>query len=259
MLIVLSPAKTLDYASPIPDVEATKPEFGADARRLVARLREFTPAQVASLMDLSDPIAALNVARYAAFRAQPRPGDVRPAVLAFDGDVYDGLGARGLDADALAFAQRRLRILSGLYGVLRPLDAMQPYRLEMGTRLGNERGGDLYAFWGDKPAKTLAKALREAGGGTLVNLASEEYFRAVDTKALRAPVVQPVFQDRKGDAWKVISFNAKRARGAMARWAIDRRVDDPEALKGFDADGWAFAPAASDARTWVFRRDGAGA
>lgn len=255
MLIVLSPAKTLDYASPIPDVEATKPEFGADARRLVARLRELTPVQVASLMDLSDPLAALNVARYAAFRAQPRPADVRPAVLAFDGDVYDGLGARALDADALAFAQRHLRILSGLYGVLRPLDAMQPYRLEMGTRLANERGADLYAFWGDKPAKTLAKALREAGGGTLVNLASEEYFRAVDVRALRAPVVQPVFQDRKGEAWKVISFNAKRARGAMARWAIDRRIDDPEALKGFDADGWAFEPAASDARSWVFRRE----
>lgn len=255
MLIVLSPAKTLDYASPIPDVEATKPEFGADARRLVARLRDLTPAQVASLMDLSDPLAALNVARYAAFRAQPRPADVRPAVLAFDGDVYDGLGARALEADALAFAQRHLRILSGLYGVLRPLDAMQPYRLEMGTRLANERGADLYAFWGDKPAKTLAKALREAGGGTLVNLASEEYFRAVDVRALRAPVVQPVFQDRKGEAWKVISFNAKRARGAMARWAIDRRIDDPQALKDFDADGWGFEPAASDARTWVFRRE----
>lgn len=255
MLIVLSPAKTLDYASPIPDVEATAPEFGSDARRLVARLRELSPAQVASLMDLSDPLAALNVARYAAFRARPRPADQRPAVLAFDGDVYDGLGARALDADGLAFAQRHVRILSGLYGVLRPLDAMQPYRLEMGTRLENERGADLYAFWGAKPARTLAKALREAGGGTLVNLASEEYFRAVDTKALRAPVVQPVFQDRKGGAWKVISFNAKRARGAMTRWAIDRRIDDPQGLKDFDSDGWAFEPSASDARTWVFRRD----
>ena len=255
MLIVLSPAKTLDYTSPIPEVEPTKPAFNADARRLVARLREFSPAQIASLMDLSDPLAALNVARYAAFRASPKPADVRPAVLAFDGDVYDGLGARGLDPDALGFAQRHVRILSGLYGVLRPLDAMQPYRLEMGTRLDTDRGADLYAFWGDRPARTLAKALREAGGGTLVNLASEEYFRAVDTKALRAPVVQPVFQDRKAGAWKVISFNAKRARGAMTRWAIDRRVEDPEALKDFDADGWAFEPAASDARTWVFRRD----
>jgi cytoplasmic iron level regulating protein YaaA (DUF328/UPF0246 family) len=255
MLIVLSPAKTLDYASPIVDVAPTRPEYSADARRLVKRLRELSPAQVASLMDLSDPLAALNVARYAAWRVAPKPADVRPAVLAFDGDVYDGLGARALDADALAFAQRHLRILSGLYGVLRPLDAMQPHRLEMGTRLETERGRDLYTFWGVRPASTLRRALREAGGGTLVNLASEEYFRAVDVAALRAPVVQPVFQDRRGDAWKVISFNAKRARGAMTRWAIERRIDAPEALKDFDADGWAFDERVSDTRTWVFRRD----
>ncbi|RPH42545.1 MAG: peroxide stress protein YaaA [Burkholderiales bacterium] len=255
MLIVLSPAKTLDYTSPVLDVEPSKPEFSADARRLIARLRELTPAQVASLMDLSDPLAALNVGRYAAFRAAPRPEAVRPAVLAFDGDVYDGLGARTLDAASLDVVQRRVRILSGLYGVLRPLDAMQPHRLEMGTRLENERGRDLYAFWGERPAKALKRALRDAGGGTLVNLASEEYFRSVDLAALRAPVVQPVFQDRRGDAWKVISFNAKRARGAMTRWAIDRRIDQPQALKDFDADGWAFDAGASDERTWVFRRE----
>jgi cytoplasmic iron level regulating protein YaaA (DUF328/UPF0246 family) len=255
MLIVLSPAKTLDYTSPILEVEPTRPEFATDARRLVARLRELSPAEVASLMDLSDPLAALNVARYAAYRAAPKPQALRPAVLAFDGDVYDGLGARALDAESLAFAQQRVRILSGLYGVLRPLDAMQPHRLEMGTRLENERGRDLYAFWGDRPARALKRALRDAGGGTLVNLASEEYFRSVDLAALRAPVVQPVFQDRRAGAWKVISFNAKRARGAMTRWAIDRRIDVPDALKAFDTDGWAFDASASDARTWVFRRD----
>ncbi|MCA3179192.1 MAG: peroxide stress protein YaaA [Burkholderiaceae bacterium] len=255
MLIVLSPAKTLDYASPIVDVAPTKPEFAADAKRLVGVLRELSPVEVARLMDLSDALAALNVARYAAYRASPRAADARPAVLAFDGDVYDGLRAREFDADALAVVQQRLRILSGLYGVLRPLDAMQPYRLEMGTRLANERGRDLYAWWGDRPAKALRRALRDAGGGTLVNLASEEYFRAVDVDALRAPVVQPVFQDRRGDGWKVISFNAKRARGAMARFAIERRLDDPEGLKDFDADGWRFAPRASDASTWVFRRE----
>jgi cytoplasmic iron level regulating protein YaaA (DUF328/UPF0246 family) len=255
MLIVLSPAKTLDYASPIVDVPPTRPEFAAQARRLVSVLRELSPPEVARLMDLSDGLAALNVARYATFRATPRAVDVRPAALAFDGDVYDGLRARELDVDALAFAQRRLRILSGLYGVLRPLDAMQPYRLEMGTRLETERGRDLYAFWGDRPAKALRRALREAGGGPLVNLASEEYFRAVDRDALGAPVVQPVFQDRRGEGWKVISFNAKRARGAMARFAIERRLDDPQGLKAFDADGWRFEPKASDASTWVFRRD----
>jgi cytoplasmic iron level regulating protein YaaA (DUF328/UPF0246 family) len=255
MLIVLSPAKTLDYASPIVDVAPTKPEFSADARRLVSVLRALSPVEVARLMDLSDALAALNVARYTAFRAAPRPSDVRPAVLAFDGDVYDGLRAREFDLDALAFAQRRVRILSGLYGVLRPLDAMQPYRLEMGTRLGTDRGRDLYAFWADRPSKALKRALREAGGGPLVNLASEEYFRSVDLDALAAPVVQPVFQDRRGDGWKVISFNAKRARGSMARFAIERRLDDAEGLKDFEADGWRFAPQASGATTWVFRRD----
>jgi cytoplasmic iron level regulating protein YaaA (DUF328/UPF0246 family) len=255
MLIVLSPAKTLDYASPIPAVAATRPEFGADARRLVARLRTLGPVEVARLMDLSDPLAALNVARYAAFRAAPREADVRPAALAFDGDVYDGLHARALDADALAFAQRRLRILSGLYGVLRPLDAMQPYRLEMGTRLDTDRGRDLYAYWADKPARSLKRALREAGGGALVNLASEEYFRAVDRKALGAPVIQPVFQERRARGWQVISFSAKRARGLMARFAIDRRLDAPEGLQAFAQDGYRFDEAASDEATWYFRRE----
>ncbi|MFZ4759592.1 MAG: peroxide stress protein YaaA [Burkholderiaceae bacterium] len=255
MLIVLSPAKTLDYTSPIVDVEPTRPEFTADARRLIGQLRELSPAEVAGLMSLSDSLATLNVERYAAFRARPRPQDARCAVLAFDGDVYDGLQARSLDTDGLAFTQRHLRILSGLYGVLRPLDALQPYRLEMGTRLANEHGRDLYAYWGRKPAMALRRALHESGGDTLVNLASEEYFRAVDEKALKAPIVQPVFQERRADGWKVISFVAKRARGAMARFAIDGRLEDPQGLKDFSADGWRFAPNVSDDRTWVFRRE----
>jgi cytoplasmic iron level regulating protein YaaA (DUF328/UPF0246 family) len=255
MLIVLSPAKTLDYTSPIVDVEPTRPEFTSDARRLVGQLRELSPPEVASLMSLSDSLATLNVARYAAFRARPRPQDARCAVLAFDGDVYDGLQAREMDTDALGFAQRHLRILSGLYGVLRPLDALQPYRLEMGTRLATEHGRDLYAYWGRKPALALRRALRESGGDTLVNLASEEYFRAVDETALKASIVQPVFQERRADGWKVISFVAKRARGAMTRFAIDARLTDPLALKDFSADGWRFAPCVSDERTWVFRRE----
>ena len=255
MLIVLSPAKTLDYTSPIVDVEPTRPEFTSDARRLVGQLRELSPPEVASLMSLSDSLATLNVARYAAFRARPRPQDARCAVLAFDGDVYDGLQAREMDTDALGFAQRHLRILSGLYGVLRPLDALQPYRLEMGTRLATEHGRDLYAYWGRKPALALRRALRESGGDTLVNLASEEYFRAVDETALKASIVHPVFQERRADGWKVISFVAKRARGAMTRFAIDARLTDPRALKDFSADGWRFAPCVSDERTWVFRRE----
>ena len=255
MLIVLSPAKTLDYESPVPDVDATRPEFQADAARLASVLRGLSAADLSRLMDLSAPLAALNADRWRAFRARPGPGHGRAAVLAFDGDVYDGLGARRLDADALAYAQRRLRILSGLYGVLRPLDAMQPHRLEMGTRLATGLGADLYAYWGERPARALARALRAAGGGTLVDLASDEYFRAVDPGALKAPVVKPVFQERRGREWKVISFSAKRARGAMARFAIERRLEDPEGLKAFDADGWAFDPRVSGASHWVFRRE----
>jgi cytoplasmic iron level regulating protein YaaA (DUF328/UPF0246 family) len=254
MLIVLSPAKTLDYASAILPVPATRPAFAAEAMRLVTRLRALSPQEVATLMDLSDTLAALNVGRYAAFRARPPAAAVRPAVLAFDGDVYDGLQARTLDADGLDYAQAHLRILSGLYGVLRPLDAMQPYRLEMGTRLATERGRDLYAFWADRPARALAQALAESAGRVLVNLASEEYFKAVDRDVLRVPVVQPVFQERRGAVWKVISFNAKRARGAMTRFAIDHRLDDVQGLKDFDRDGWRYEPAASDEATWVFRR-----
>ena len=255
MLIVLSPAKTLDYHSPIPEVAATRPEFGSDARQLIDRLRGLSPAELARLMDLSDSLAELNVARYAAFKAAPRAPDIRPAVLAFDGDVYEGLAARALDTAGLDYAQAHLRILSGLYGVLRPLDAMQAHRLEMGTRLSTDRGRTLYAFWGDQPTEALNRALRAAGGGPLVNLASEEYFKVVHPDRLKAPVIQPVFKDRKGAAWKVISFNAKRARGLMTRWAIDHRIKDAAALKDFDREGWRFEPAESDTQTWVFRRE----
>jgi cytoplasmic iron level regulating protein YaaA (DUF328/UPF0246 family) len=255
MLIVLSPAKTLDWDSPLPALPLGRPEFAADAKQLIGRLREFDSDGVAALMDLSTSLAELNVARYRAYRMMPRPQDVRPAMLAFDGDVYDGLRARELDPDSLAFAQQHLRILSGLYGVLRPFDAMQPYRLEMGTRLATDRGRTLYAFWGDKPARSLARALKAAGGGPLVNLASEEYFGAVQTAALRAPVIQPVFQERRARGWQVISFSAKRARGQMARFAIERRITEAHDLKAFDLDGYAFDEAGSDAHTWYFRRE----
>lgn len=255
MLIVLSPAKTLDYTTPILPVEASRPEFSADTRVLVHRMREFDRDGVAELMSLSDTLAELNVARYRSFRMTTGAAQSRPAVLAFDGDVYDGLGARQLDEAGLQFAQRHLRILSGLYGVLRPLDAMQPYRLEMGTRLTNERGRNLYAFWGDKPAKALRRALREAGGDTVVNLASEEYFSVVQVGALKARVVQPVFQERRAKGWQVVSFSAKQARGLMARYAIDRRIKEPSALQAFDLDGYAFDADASDATTWYFRRE----
>ena len=255
MLIVLSPAKTLDYTTPILPVEASRPEFAADARTLVHRMREFDRDGVAALMSLSDTLAELNLARYRSFRMSSGSGQSRPAVLAFDGDVYDGLAARQLDEAALQFTQRHVRILSGVSGVLRPLDAMQPYRLEMGTRLANERGRHLYAFWGDKPAKALRRALREVGGDTVVNLASEEYFSAVKLDALNARVVQPVFQERRTNGWQVVSFSAKQARGLMARFAIDRRITEPSALQAFDLDGYAFDSDASDKATWYFRRE----
>ena len=255
MLIVLSPAKTLDFESPVLEVPTQKPEFATDAQALVRRMRAFDVGGVARLMDLSESLASLNVQRYKDYRPTPKPGQARAAVLAFDGDVYDGLKARELDADGLAFAESHLRILSGLYGVLRPLDAMQPYRLEMGTRLDTERGRDLYAWWGDKPARALRKAMKQVNAQVLVSLASQEYFGAVDVRALGARVVTPLFQERRAKGWQMVSFSAKRARGLMTRYAIDRRITDPEALKAFNLEGYAFDPEASDDQTWMFRRE----
>jgi len=255
MLIVLSPAKTLDFDSPVLPVEPSRPEFAADARRLVERLRGFDTTQVAALMSLSAPLAELNVARYRDFRARPTASHVRAAALAFDGDVYDGLAARSLDEDGLHFLQQHVRILSGLYGVLRPLDAMQPYRLEMGTRLSTEAGKDLYAYWGDRPARALKRAMSDVSASTLVNLASEEYFGAVDRRKLGVPVIQPVFQERRAKGWQVVSFSAKQARGRMTRFAVDRRITDPHHLKAFNLDGYAFDATDSTDAVWYFRRE----
>jgi uncharacterized protein len=254
MLIVLSPAKTLDFESPILDVEASRPEFSADAARLVTCLRELPPARIAALMSLSDRLASLNAERYANYSARGKPAVARQALLAFDGDVYAGLDARNLPEQALHFAQRHLRILSGLYGVLRPLDLIQPYRLEMGTRLQTARGGDLYAYWGSRPAKALKRALDGHDTAVLVNLASEEYFKAIDRRALGVPVIQPIFQERREGAFRIIGFSAKRARGMMARFAIDHRLTDPEGLKAFDRDGYGFDRKASTEQNWYFRR-----
>ena len=255
MLIVLSPAKTLDYDTPPTTDHFTQADFLDDSQGLVERMREFDPPALAELMSISDKLAALNVARFDEWSLPLAPGRAKQALLAFAGDVYDGLAAGSLDARALDWAQQHLRILSGLYGLLRPLDLMLPYRLEMGTRVSNARGRDLYAFWGERLAKTLSDTLDAHEHRVLVNLASDEYFKAVAPKAMRHPVVQPVFQERRGEAWKIVSFSAKRARGAMARFAIDYRIDDPEGLKGFDRDGYRFDAGASDASRWYFRRD----
>ncbi len=254
MLFLISPAKSLDFDTPLGDVPHTTPQFLPDAEALTALLREKTPAQVASLMDLSDTLAALNVARYQAWRPRHTARNARQAALAFDGDVYGGLQARTLDLPALRWAQRHLRILSGLYGVLRPLDRMQPYRLEMGTALAGPHGASLYQYWGSRIAEHLNGELAGSKAPVVVNLASQEYFRAVDRQVLRARVVDCVFEEYKGGQYKIVSFFAKRARGLMARWAIEHRVATPARLRNFDAEGYVYDLAASQPDRLVFRR-----
>lgn len=252
MLIVLSPAKSLDLDSPSTTKQYSTPEFIDRAAELIKVLRAYSPAQIAELMSLSDSLSMLNVTRYAHWH--PAHDEARQAIMSFNGDVYAGLDARTLAPPALAYAQRQVRILSGLYGLLRPLDRMHPYRLEMGTRLPNPRGKDLYAFWGDAISDALNRQLAETGSSALVNLASEEYFKSVRPKRLSVPVIYPVFEDWKNGKYKIISFFAKRARGMMARYAAVNGIQDPQQLKDFDLDGYAYEASVSNEREWVFRR-----
>ena len=254
MLFLLSPAKSLDFDSPVAELSHTSPLFAAQTQTLIEVLREKTPAQVAAMMHLSDKLAALNVARYAAFSRRHTAGNSRQAVLAFDGDVYDGLRARQMSAAQLDWAQQHLCLLSGLYGVLRPLDRMQAYRLEMGTALDTERGHNLYQFWGEHIARYLNTRLQADASPVVVNLASQEYFRSVDLKVLKARVVECVFEELRGDSYKVISFNAKRARGMMVRFAIEERIQTPKKLEAFAVDGYRYDAQASRADRLVFRR-----
>jgi cytoplasmic iron level regulating protein YaaA (DUF328/UPF0246 family) len=258
MILVISPAKALDYETPPTTATFTQPDFLDQSTELIAVLREKSPAEIADLMALSDQLATLNVARYASWSQPFSPDNAKQALLAFNGDVYEGLDAKSLAATDLAWAQDHLRILSGLYGVLRPLDLMQAYRLEMGTRLANPRGKNLYEFWGERITEELNRLLaREDDAGrerVLLNLASDEYFKSVKPKKLKGRIVTPVFEDWKGGRYKIISFYAKRARGLMSRYVITHRLDEVAALQGFDAEGYAFAADASDADTLVFRR-----
>ena len=255
MLFLLSPAKSLDYDSPLPaGLPHSQPQFIPDAARLIDVLRTRSPQDIASLMSISDALAALNVARYGAWSPRFTQENARQAVMAFNGDVYEGLQAATLSLPDLDWAQQHLAILSGLYGVLRPLDLMQPYRLEMGTRLATDAGANLYQFWGTRIAEHLNRQLADDTDPVVVNLASQEYFKAVDRKALSARVVECVFEDYKGGHYKIISFYAKRARGLMARWAIRQRASTPRQLEGFDLEGYAFHPAASSPERLVFRR-----
>ena len=258
MLLLISPAKTLDYDTPVPPAvlaQATEPLFSDQAALLIAALRKKSPRQIGELMGLSDKLVALNAARYAAWVPQATADNSKPAVLAFDGDVYDGLQAPTLSAADLRWTQDHVVILSGLYGALRPLDWLQPYRLEMGTALKTRRGKDLYAFWGDRVAKHLNE--RQAGQAepVIVNLASIEYARVARRSALRARVVDCAFEEGDADgSFKIISFFAKKARGMMVRHAIERRATRPEQLEDFCAEGYALAREVSTPDKRVFRR-----
>ena len=252
MLVVISPAKRLDWAET--ETEMTAPDFLREANRLAGHMRQLPLRDLKKMMSLSDDLARLNRERYREFSNAPDQGYLRPAAYAFAGDTYLGLEAASLDADTVAWAQDHLRILSGLYGVLRPLDGIQPYRLEMGSRLKTRRGSNLYQFWGDTIAKALAAQAEAIGTGTLINCASQEYFGAVDTKRLGLNVITPAFLEDGKDGPKTISFFAKRARGAMARFIVENRVTSVQGLEDFEVGGYAFRPDLSDATAPVFVR-----
>jgi cytoplasmic iron level regulating protein YaaA (DUF328/UPF0246 family) len=258
MLVVISPAKRLDM-SPYDGPAHSAPDFQADAVELAGVARDLTVGELQKLMSLSDKLARLNADRFADFQADPSPAATKPAAFLFDGDTYSGLEAPTLDEDALRWAQDHLRILSGLYGLLRPLDAIQPYRLEMGSKLANARGKSLYDYWGDRLAKALNEAGEAAASEVLVNCASGEYFGAVDQKALKLRVITPVFMEERNGTAKIVSFYAKKARGAMARFICENRLTDPEALKAFDTGGYRFSADMSEGARLVFRRAAAAA
>ncbi|MBM7455332.1 hypothetical protein HNR62_001192 [Oceanisphaera litoralis] len=255
MLIVVSPAKTLDFDTPPVIADVTRPELLAHSAELIERARQLTPADIGKLMGISDKLSGLNAARFADWQPDFTPNNAKQALLAFKGDVYTGLDAESLTPDDFAFAQAHLRMLSGLYGLLRPLDLMQPYRLEMGTKLDNERGKDLYQFWGDIITDKLNEALTAQGDNVLINLASNEYFKAVKPRKLDGQIITPVFKDCKKGQYKIISFYAKKARGMMARYIIENRLTEVSQLTAFDTAGYYFVEAESTATELVFKRE----
>lgn len=255
MLMVISPAKTLDFETPPTTAKFTQPQYLDHSQELITQLRELTPSQISELMDLSDKLAGLNAARFGSWTPAFTPENAKQALLAFKGDVYTGLAAETLSQADLDYAQQHLRMLSGLYGLLRPLDLMQPYRLEMGTKLANARGKDLYAFWGNRISEWLNEALADQGDDVLLNLASNEYFSAVKRPALNARVIDTEFRDQKNGQYKIISFYAKKARGMMTRFVISERIDKPDDLKQFDVQGYRYSKELSKADKLVFLRD----
>lgn len=255
MLAIISPAKTLDYESAVEKFDVFQPHLTDYSAQLIEVCQSLSPTQIASLMSISDKLAGLNAARFAEWRKEHNLQNSRAAIYAFKGDVYTGLEVETLTREDVLFANEHLRMLSGLYGLLRPLDLMQPYRLEMGTKLANPKGKDLYAFWGDVITAEIQTALCAQGDDILINLASDEYYKAVKPNKLKARIVKPVFLDNKDGKYKVISFYAKKARGLMCRYLIQQRVTEVEELKAFDLGGYWFDATTSTQDEWVFKRD----
>lgn len=254
MLMLISPAKTLDYESPLPTTDFTQPQLLDASQQLIDIAKQLSPAQIASLMSISDKLAHLNADRFNQWQADFTLDNARQALFAFKGDVYTGLSAESLQDEDFCFAQKHLRILSGLYGVLRPLDLMQPYRLEMGIKLNNPAGKDLYHFWGNKITDVLNVALKDQSDDVVINLASDEYYKSVKAAKINARIIKPVFLDEKKGHFKVISFYAKKARGMMCRYIIQNKLTQPEQLKEFDAEGYFYDPQRSDGDEMVFCR-----
>ncbi|ASX25643.1 peroxide stress protein YaaA [Candidatus Williamhamiltonella defendens] len=254
MLILLSPAKTLDYESPLATHQYTQPELLSQSSLLIDLCRNLRPEQIRQFMSISDKLAHLNAKRFKEWTPDFNLQNARQAILAFKGDVYEGLQAQNFTLSEFDFAQRHVRILSGLYGVLRPLDLMQPYRLEMSTKLTNPKGNDLYAFWQDTLTDKIHQALKDQGDNIVINLASQEYFKALKPQKWPAHIFKPIFLDEKNGKYKMISFYAKKARGMMSRFIIENQLTDKEKLRDFDSAGYQFDPHLSSETDWVFKR-----
>ena len=254
MLITISPAKKLDYQTPAPTSEHTQPEHLDQAAALIAIMRDKDSFEIADLMKLSMKLADLNMQRYQDWHTPFSPDNAKQALFAFSGDVYQGLDANSLQRDDIAFAQDHLRILSGLYGLLRPLDLMQPYRLEMGTRLTTDYGTNLYQFWGDTITASINKAMADQGDDVLINLASNEYVKSIQTSNIQGRIITPVFKELRQGSYRIISFNAKKARGYMSRFIIENRLHQAEEMKHFDQADYRFNAALSSPDNFVFTR-----
>lgn len=255
MLLLISPAKTLDFDTPAPTTEFTQADFLKQSRQLISELRALAPHDISTLMNISDKLGVLNFDRFAQWKTPFKPDNAKQALYAFQGDVYTGMQADTFSTGDIQFAQRHLRILSGLYGLLRPLDLIQAYRLEMGTSFVNSRGKNLYEFWADTITKAINKQLKELNSSVVINLASNEYFSSVKPVLLKAKIITPVFKDKKNGQYKIISFFAKKARGMMSAYIIQHRMLDPEAIKSFDTSGYSFNADMSSELEWVFTRE----